>query len=236
MPNRCEHGIDSRVGTCAECEPDAPVDYRSFAPVREPFVPDEAALRRAGRESAGVETYEGQATASVTFTFREGASPLVMVEGALSRADGLALVLAAREVGGSAYVGRSALQWFDNTIVQADVDKDWDRRELAKQQEVESRERWRQERPLVCRWCQDDNRRYKRLQDRARHERSCDTNPDNWFPETTAKKGWWPMVPTFDKTGHTRGAVSWGVASDSVKETARRMADKYRADRAHLFE
>ena len=228
--HRCEHGVDDRIGVCADCtlnDPDAPAPtYSAYAPVRPPYEPSGTVLAIAGRQSAGVGTEDGDTVATVTVRLRRNAAPDVTCTGPLTAADAqqlrhvqMALWDATRKL--------TPLEWFDPARVQGFVDAEHESAAKVAAYFAEERTAAEAAKPWLCRWCQTG--RYKTDRGRKSHERVCMFNPDRWFRDEPGA-----MIPTFSAGGKCTGWVQTSAAS--TEELAAAHAERFRKKRAALFD
>lgn len=241
--HRCEHGVDDRVGVCADCvdpdSPDAPLPrYDSYAPRRAPYEPDDAAIAQAARSSAGAAAEQGDVVATITVRLRRDEAPEVSVTGPLSQAEVVELEqvrtglwFAAREL--------KLLQWYDPVAVQRPVTAEWERRRAAaewvRQDAARKAAELEAEKPWLCRWCETE--RYATERGRDGHEvRHCRMNPDHWFTSGRRTPVSWQQEDR--KAGTSPRVVRWvfyDTATPEQLDGARRSAVLWRRYRASRF-
>lgn len=242
--HRCSHGVDDRVGVCADCvDPDdlddAPLPrYNSYAPKRAPFEPDDAQIASAARSSLSAATDDGDLVATITVKLRRNQAPDVTVSAPLSQSDVLELEqvrtglwMAAREL--------SPLQWYDPARVQRPITEGWERRrasaEWVKAEAERKAAELEAEKPWLCRWCQAD--RYATDRGRKSAEARCSMNPDNWFKSGRRTPiGWAPPDKARGLDHHVRHWTYHDIATPEQLDVARKSAVLWRKHCAPRFE
>lgn len=233
--HRCSHGVDDRVGVCADCvdldDPDAPLPrYDSYAPRRPPFEPDTDQVADAARSSIGVATGDGDLIATITVTLRRNEAPEVTVSGPLTKAE----VHELEQVRTGLWFAADKLkplQWYDSARVQGPITAEWERRranlEYAQAEAARKAAELEAAKPWLCRWCQRDRYATERGQKGA--EARCSLNPDNWFKSGRRTPIGWRKTQVVNWTFHD-------IATPEQLEGARRSADKWRSYCAPRFE